>query len=201
MMAVGTTMKRSPVVTGIIICVFAIYNVVDLSSRCSKVQLLCVPQVAPAPTVKYLQYPVERATIIMSRAFESNLLARFLRHVAIDTMVTRRRSDRVLHWGQWELVPLAKELTEMGIEDVLAPQGVVIAVCHPHDEGLPTVAFMAHVDTADDVPGNGVKARSSNPMMVRTSVERGRDALGGRQPGVGNISNTLIVTDGTTLGQ
>jgi len=27
---VGTTMKRSPVVTGIIICVFAIYNVVDL---------------------------------------------------------------------------------------------------------------------------------------------------------------------------
>ncbi|HOE84198.1 MAG TPA: hypothetical protein PLH14_00765 [Sphaerochaeta sp.] len=30
MMAVGTTMKRSPVVTGIIICVFAIYNVVDL---------------------------------------------------------------------------------------------------------------------------------------------------------------------------
>ena len=30
MMAVGTTMKRGPVVTGIVICVFAIYNVVDL---------------------------------------------------------------------------------------------------------------------------------------------------------------------------
>ncbi len=30
MMAVGTTMKRGPVVTGIIICVFAIYNVIDM---------------------------------------------------------------------------------------------------------------------------------------------------------------------------
>jgi hypothetical protein len=30
MMAVGNTMKRGPVVTGIIICVFAIYNVIDM---------------------------------------------------------------------------------------------------------------------------------------------------------------------------
>lgn len=30
MMAVGSTMKRGPVVTGIVICVFAIYNVIDM---------------------------------------------------------------------------------------------------------------------------------------------------------------------------
>ena len=30
MMALGTTMKRGPVVTGLIICVFALYNVIDM---------------------------------------------------------------------------------------------------------------------------------------------------------------------------
>ena len=29
-MAVGNTLKRGPVVTGILICVFAIYNVIDI---------------------------------------------------------------------------------------------------------------------------------------------------------------------------
>ena len=100
----------------------------------------------------------------MSTPFESDLLSRFLRYTAIDTMSDEQavRTKSPSTEGQWDLLRLlAQELGEMGVEDIqIADEGVVIARLPSNTEKkVPTVAFMAHVDTADDVPGNGVKAR------------------------------------------
>ncbi len=142
----------------------------------------------------------------MSKAFESNLLARFLRYVAIDTMsdesVVATKSPSTE--GQWELLHLlAKELGEMGIEDIVtAPQGVVIARLPSNtNKEVPTVAFMAHVDTADDVPGNGVKARVIESYDGKDiPLNEGVTLSVADNPELEEyIGSTLIVTDGTTL--
>ncbi len=157
--------------------------------------------------MKYLQYPAGKgATIIMSTAFAADLLARFLRYVAIDTMsdesVVENKSPSTE--GQWELLRLlAKELGEMGIEDItIAPEGVVIARLPSNTTRVvPTVAFMAHVDTADDVPGNGVKARviesyAGGDIQLNADVTL---AVADNPALEEYVGETLIVTDGTTL--
>ncbi|MCK9547926.1 MAG: peptidase T [Sphaerochaeta sp.] len=142
----------------------------------------------------------------MSNAFESDLLARFLRYVAIDTMSdeTAVETKSPSTEGQWELLHLlAKELGEMGVEDVeVVPEGVLIARLPSNTaKDVPTVAFMAHVDTADDVPGNGVKARviesyggGDIPLNSEVTLEVADNPELEKY-----IGQTLIVTDGTTL--
>jgi tripeptide aminopeptidase len=142
----------------------------------------------------------------MSTPFESDLLSRFLRYTAIDTMSDEQavRTKSPSTEGQWDLLRLlAQELGEMGVEDIqIADEGVVIARLPSNTEKkVPTVAFMAHVDTADDVPGNGVKARVidaytggdiplNDEVTLSVSDNPSLEAY---------IGETLIVTDGTTL--
>ncbi len=145
----------------------------------------------------------------MSRsALADDILDRFLRYVAIDTM-----SDGALIYtkhpttdGQMVLLRLLeKELTEeLGIKDVtMDPNGIVIAKI-PGNCSNPnclSIALMAHVDTASAVMGNGVKAR------VIESYDNKDILLGDSRyltiadnPELLNYEGeTLIVTDGTTL--
>ena len=100
----------------------------------------------------------------MRSTFAEDILQRFLRYAAIDTMsddtVVATKSPSTD--GQWELLNLlVSELKAMGIDDIEVDEhGVVIARIPSNlDYEVPTIGFMAHVDTADDVPGNGVKPR------------------------------------------
>ncbi|NBK20470.1 MAG: peptidase T [Spirochaetia bacterium] len=142
----------------------------------------------------------------MRTAFAEDILQRFLRYAAIDTMsddtlvATRSPSTD----GQWDLLNLlVAELKEMGISDIhVDGHGVVIArIASNLDYEVPTIGFMAHVDTADDVPGNGVKCRviesydgSDIPLNKEHTIRvSDNDQLAQYKGG------TLIVTDGTTL--
>ncbi|MEP7358570.1 MAG: peptidase T, partial [Anaerolineales bacterium] len=89
------------------------------------------------------------------------LLSRFLRYVQIDTQSHGGNGSTPSTPGQWNLLRLLeRELHELGAQDVvLTEHGYVIATIPATSDkpGVPTVAFLAHVDTAPDFPGQNAK--------------------------------------------
>ncbi|MGE4584794.1 MAG: peptidase T [Sphaerochaeta sp.] len=142
----------------------------------------------------------------MEQALSADILERFLRYAVIDTMsdeeavATKHPSTE----GQWDLLNLlSDELQAMGVPDVqIDPNGVVIAHLPSNlDHEVPTVAFMAHVDTADDVMGNHVKPRvikayeGGDVVLNETYTLKAED-----NPELSRyVGQTIIVTDGNTL--
>lgn len=142
----------------------------------------------------------------MRSTFAEDILQRFLRYAAIDTMsddtVVATKSPSTD--GQWELLNLlVSELKAMGIDDIEVDEhGVVIARIPSNlDYEVPTIAFMAHVDTADDVPGNGVKPRviESYDGLDIPLNEEFTIKVEDNEELAQYTGETLIVTDGTTL--
>lgn len=93
------------------------------------------------------------------------LLERLVEYTAVST-----QSDRVAAESrkpstdcQWDLLKkLEAEMRDLGLERVeLTDQGFLFGrlKASPGCEGAPSVGFMAHVDTASDAPGMGVKPR------------------------------------------
>ncbi len=88
------------------------------------------------------------------------LLDRFLRYVQVNTQSDPTTGTTPSSPGQWDLLRmLARELRELGAQDVTVTEhGYVMATLPATVEHkVPTVAFFAHVDTAPDFPGEGVK--------------------------------------------
>ncbi|MHB8766489.1 MAG: peptidase T [Deferrisomatales bacterium] len=86
------------------------------------------------------------------------LLDRFLRYVRVDTQSDPTSKAGPSTPGQWDLLRLLEaELGELGAEGVrLTDNGYLLARL-PGRSGAPTLALLAHVDTAPDFPGKGVK--------------------------------------------
>ncbi|NLL25196.1 MAG: Peptidase T [Spirochaetes bacterium ADurb.Bin315] len=142
----------------------------------------------------------------MITRLKEDILKRFLRYVQVDTMSDDRVVDtkRPSTDGQWDLLKmLASELVELGVDDVhIDEKGIVIAKIPSNmKKAVPVVGFMAHVDTADDVPGNGVKPRviekydgGDIPLNEEHSI------VAAENPELSDyVGETLVVTDGTTL--
>lgn len=91
----------------------------------------------------------------------STLEQRFIRYVQIDTQSDADSDSSPSTAKQLDLLQLlAAELQELGAEAVvLTDYGYVLATIPPTAPAaeLPTVAFLAHVDTAPDYPGGGVR--------------------------------------------
>jgi tripeptide aminopeptidase len=89
------------------------------------------------------------------------LLSRFLRYVRVNTQSDAGTGDSPSTQGQWVLLRmLESELLEMGAADVtLTDHGYVMATIPATSDrpGVPTVAFLGHVDTAPDFSGQNVK--------------------------------------------
>ena len=65
---------------------------------------------------------------------------------------------------------------------------------------IPAIGFMAHVDTADDVCGNGVKARRFVYEGGDIALENGTVIRSAENPDLaGLIGHEIITSDGTTL--
>ncbi len=142
----------------------------------------------------------------MPSTFANQILERFLRYAVVDTMSDEAmvETQHPTSAGQWDLLNMLEgELKDLGIKDLQKDDnGVVIARIPSNlDYEVPTVGFMAHVDTADDVPGNGVKPRvveaydgNDIPLNETHSI------IAEANPELKRyIGETLIVTDGTTL--
>ncbi|MFC4812317.1 peptidase T [Paenibacillus sp. GCM10023250] len=138
---------------------------------------------------------------------KEELLNRFTSYITIDTQSDDESCTCPSTAGQWDLARhLERELKELGLTEVtLDENGYVMATlpANTDQEGVPTIGFIAHMDTATDFTGAGVK---------RQVVENydGGDIVLNRERNIvlsprefpelaGYKGQTLVTTDGTTL--
>lgn len=95
--------------------------------------------------------------------YKQEILDRFLRYVQVDTMSDESIADKKHPStpGQWDLLRMLEgELKGLGLKDVVLDEyGYLLARLDATEQGLPSIAFCSHVDTADDVEGNHVRPR------------------------------------------
>ncbi len=136
-----------------------------------------------------------------------NVTDRFLRYVKYDTQSDELTNLTPSTPGQFAFAQiLEKELRELGLEEIsLDENGYLMATlpANTDKKGVPTVGFIAHLDTSPDMSGRNV-----NPRIVRayeggdiTLNEADNIILSPSQfPELLNyLGQDLIVTDGTTL--
>jgi tripeptide aminopeptidase len=96
----------------------------------------------------------------------SDVLERFLRYVQYDTQSDERSTTYPSTAKQLTLLnDLVRELREIGLEDAAIDQhGYVMATVPPTSRktGVPTIGFIAHVDTSPEMSGADVR-----PMIHR----------------------------------
>lgn len=135
------------------------------------------------------------------------LTDRFIRYVKIDTQSDDTVTDRYPSTQkQLQLSNLVlQELKGMGVADATIDEhGYVMATIPANtDKKLPTIGFLAHVDTSPDMSGANVKPRFVE-QYDGSEIVLNKDlnvTLSPKDfPELKNyIGKTLIVTDGTTL--
>ena len=136
----------------------------------------------------------------------SKVVEKFLKYVSYNTKSDEESTTVPSTSGQMILATaLVKELKEMGIQQVsVDDKGYVMATIPSNVEKVvPTIGFIAHMDTAPDISGENV-----NPKFVENYD--GEDIILNKEnnivlspkdfPELKNyIGKTLITTDGTTL--
>ncbi|WP_188456110.1 peptidase T [Virgibacillus oceani] len=137
---------------------------------------------------------------------KNELINRFTTYVKVDTQSNEDTDRTPSTTGQLELANmLVAELKEIGMVDVsIDDNGYVMATLPANtDKEIPTIGFLAHVDTATDFTGKNV-----NPQIVENFD--GNDLILNKDLNVVLSSkefpelvsykgHTLITTDGTTL--
>ncbi|MBT2694015.1 peptidase T [Bacillus sp. ISL-55] len=137
---------------------------------------------------------------------KNEIIERFTSYVKVDTQSNENSETTPSTEGQLTLANmLVQELKTIGMEEVTIDEnGYVMATLLANtDKKVPTIGFLAHVDTATDFTGKNV-----NPQIVE-NFDGNQIILNGEQ----NIilspadfpelpqykGHTLITTDGTTL--
>lgn len=134
----------------------------------------------------------------------SKVVERFLNYVAYDTKSDTSTGVTPSTPGQMVLAKkLVEELKEIGMSDVTIDEnGYVMATLPANtDKEIPTIGFIAHMDTAPDYSGTNVKPQfvenynGGDIKLNETTVLSPKDF-----PELTEyIGKTLITTDGTTL--
>lgn len=131
---------------------------------------------------------------------------RFLKYVKFDTESSSETGTTPSTPGQMVLArELEKELHEMGLEDIsLDEKGYIMATLPANtDKEVPTIGFVAHMDTSPDLTGKDV-----NPQIVKNYD--GKDIILNKDLNIvlspndfpemqDYVDQDLIVTDGKTL--
>ncbi|MHA1112636.1 MAG: peptidase T [Promethearchaeota archaeon] len=133
------------------------------------------------------------------------VVERFLRYVKIHTTSSEDSETFPTTEQQFDLANiLVEEMKEMGISDAKVDEFCIVTGTIPKNiqKELPTVAFVAHLDTSPSEPGNNVKPQiidykggeipfPNNPEMKITPEEN---------PELNScIGQQIIIADGTTL--
>lgn len=131
---------------------------------------------------------------------------RFLKYVKFDTESSTETGTTPSTPGQIVLArELEKELHEMGLEDIsLDEKGYIMATLPANtDKEVPTIGFVAHMDTSPDLTGKDV-----NPQIVKNYD--GKDIILNKELNIvlspndfpemqDYVGQDLIITDGKTL--
>jgi len=134
------------------------------------------------------------------------ILNRFLKYVKIDTQSDEESSTNPSTQKQFDLGnELEKELKKIGFDSVELDENCNLwaEIQSNSDKDLPTIGFIAHMDTATEVSGKDV-----NPQIIKNY--KGEDIVLNKEndiviktedfPSLKNyIGQTIITTDGTTL--
>lgn len=139
----------------------------------------------------------------------AEVLERFLRYVKIHTSSSDEPgAGHPSTACQWELLRLLEgELRELGLSEInLSDAGVLTAVLPANvagePESIPTIAYLAHVDTYPGTPGKDVKPNiiENYDGLDIVLPGTGQRLLVAENPDLSNYKGeTVITTDGTTL--
>ncbi len=137
--------------------------------------------------------------------WKNDLLERFLRYVVIDTTSDRNIAETPTSAGQWELARLlVEELKALGIANVQLTEHCYVIARIPASQGavhLPSLALMAHLDTASDVCGKAVLPQvhenwDGTALKLKNNIQLSPADF----PELNNyIGDTIITSDGQTL--
>lgn len=129
---------------------------------------------------------------------------RFLKYVSFDTQSNEESETTPSTEKQWALARyLEQELKELGFDEVEVDSNAYVYATLPSntDKQVPTIGFIAHMDTSPDSSGQNVKPRIVEKYDggdivlsegIITSPKQFPELLN-------HIGEDLIVTDGTTL--
>lgn len=136
----------------------------------------------------------------------SSVVDRFLKYIQIPTQAGHGTNEVPSTPGQMVLArELGEELKSLGLSDVVVDDHAYVTAVLPAntDRKIPAVAFIAHIDTALEVPDDTVR-----PRLVE-NYDGGDIVLNEKEQVVLSPSTfpdllnykgeTLVVTDGTTL--
>lgn len=137
---------------------------------------------------------------------KNELIERFTSYVKVDTQSDDNSETCPSTKGQWTLLRmLVDELKQIGMQEVTIDENGYVMASLPSntDKDVPTIGFLAHVDTATDFTGKNV-----NPQLVE-NYDGGEVVLNEALkvilspkdfPSLPSYKgHTLITTDGTTL--
>ena len=133
------------------------------------------------------------------------MIDRFLNYVKFDTQSDELTNLTPSTPGQMTFArELEKELREMGLSDIsLDENGYLFATLPCNcDHKVPTLGFIAHMDTAPDMSGHDVKPRIVDYQggAITLNAEQGITLDPAQFPELNDyVGQQLIVTDGTTL--
>lgn len=132
------------------------------------------------------------------------LIDRLTRYAKIDTQSNAASSSCPSTEGQWDLLHLLeKELAELGMEEItLDDNGYLFASLPANtNKDVPTIGFLAHVDTATDYTGKNV-----NPQLIESYDGRDIQLNKNTVMSIADfpeltkyVGQTLMTTDGSTL--
>jgi tripeptide aminopeptidase len=144
---------------------------------------------------------------VESPKYPSRCVERFLEYVTIDTQSSEDSESYPSTAGQLDLLRLlVEELSELGLDDVTMDEhGYVFATipATTRKKQVPTIGFIAHVDTSPEISGAAVKPLIHEnyqgqdlvlPDDPRVVLRRAEDRNLNDQ-----IGQTIITASGTTL--
>ncbi|HHI6696549.1 TPA: peptidase T [Staphylococcus aureus] len=135
---------------------------------------------------------------------KNQLIDRLTRYTTIDTQSDPKSTTTPSTEKQWDLLHLLeKELQQLGLPTDLDENGYLFATLESNiDVDVPTVGFLAHVDTSPDFNASNVKPQiienydgkpyklGNNKRVLDPKVFPELNSL---------VGHTLMVTDGTSL--
>ena len=133
------------------------------------------------------------------------VVERFLKYVTFDTTANSKNSNCPSSEGQRVFANyIVEELKSLGLEDAHVDENsYVMATLKGNPEGVETIGFISHLDTAPDVTGKNVKPRivkNYDGKDIVLNEELNVITSPNHYPDLKKfIGEDLIVTDGTTL--
>lgn len=135
---------------------------------------------------------------------KEQVMERFIRYAKIDTQSDFTKSTTPSTAKQFDLLHVLKdELVAIGLTDItLDDNGYLFATLEANTaKAVPTIGFLAHVDTATDFTGTNVNPqRIDNYDGEAITLKNGLAMSPDYFPNLKNyVGQTLLTTDGTTL--